>query len=340
MARMPGARWRPLSRNYTRRVTTKDCIILHSTGTNAATSQYGWFNTPGAGASSHFHVDNNGVIEQYVDTAHMSWANASANPRSVTIETQGNGYGPWTAAQVRSIVRIIQWVRSVHKGIPLRQMTSSAASQKGIGWHRLGVNGNFPRTGILRGRSQRGGGQSWSKAFGKICPGDDRIKQIPAIIRQAGGHSTPATATTSSSTKKASWFDMATEAQLRKVIREEVDRTVWGYKGSGETRDAYSYLRTALRTLEALPKEIWEQELDNSMMGENGHTATASSWLTNTRRFNREYHRETAASLAAQQEIIEQLATGEGVDIDYDKVQEAARRGAEEALAAAGDTDE
>ena len=318
MARMPGARWRPLSRNYTRRVTTKDCIILHSTGTNAATSQYGWFNTPGAGASSHFHVDNNGVIEQYVDTAHMSWANASANPRSVTIETQGNGHGPWTAAQISSIVRIIQWVRSVHKGIPLRQMTSSAASQKGIGWHRLGVNGNFPRTGILRGRSQRGGGQSWSKAFGKICPGDDRIKQIPAIIRQANGHST-ATATTSTPVKKASWFSMATKKELQEVIREEI----WKYKGSNETRDAYSYLRGATNAAEEvrdavadIPKEVWKYKA-------TGEPSDAYAFLRATRR-------EVAALQGENEGLLKALEQVGNVNID--EVRKAAREGVEKAI--------
>lgn len=320
MARMPGARWRPLSRNYTRRVTTKDCIILHSTGTNAATSQYGWFNTPGAGASSHFHVDDNGVIEQYVDTAHMSWANASANPRSVTIETQGNGYGPWTAAQVRSIVRVIQWVRSVHKGIPLRQMTSSAASQKGIGWHRLGVNGNFPRTGILRGRSQRGGGKSWSKAFGKICPGDDRIKQIPAIIRQANGHTTAATSTP---IPKKDWFSMASLNDLKKAIRDELGPTGWNYKGSGENRDTYSYLRGATNAAENLekavadiPKEVWKYKA-------TGEPSDAYAFLRATRR-------EVAALQGENEGLLKALEQVGNVNLD--EVRAAAKEGVSKAL--------
>lgn len=70
-------------------MTTKDCILLHVTAAPNATSQHGWYNTGGANASSHFHVDLVGNIEQHIDTAHMSWANREANPRSVTIETQG-----------------------------------------------------------------------------------------------------------------------------------------------------------------------------------------------------------------------------------------------------------
>ena len=318
MARMPGARWRPISRNYTRRNTTKDCIILHSTGTNNAVSQYGWFNTPGAQASSHFHVAFDGTIEQYIDTDHFSWANSAANSRSVTIETQGNGYGPWTAAQIRSIVRIIQWVRSVHKGIPLRQMTSSAASQKGIGWHRLGCDGNFPSTGILRGRNQRGVGQKWTKHYGKICPGDDRIKQIPAIIRQANGHST-ATATTSTPVKKASWFSMATKKELQEVIREEI----WKYKGSNETRDAYSYLRGATNAAEEvrdavadIPKEVWKYKA-------TGEPSDAYAFLRATRR-------EVAALQGENEGLLKALEQVGNVNID--EVRKAAREGVEKAI--------
>lgn len=189
MAWYPRARRRPISRNYTRRRTAKNCVLWHTTASAAATSMFGWFNTRNANASSHFHVDNAGNVEQYIDTAHISWANRDGNARSVTIETQGTGSEPWTAAQRRAIVDLTRWICQTH-GIPVRQMASSHASQSGIGWHRLGINGNFPRTGILRGRQQRGGGQLWSGARGKTCPGTQRIQQIPAMIQQiAGGRS-------------------------------------------------------------------------------------------------------------------------------------------------------
>lgn len=181
MARFPGAKWRPLSRNYSPVKTAKNCAILHSTGTNIAASQHAWFSMAAAGASSHFHVDFSGGIEQYVDTDHMSWANAAGNPRSITIETQGDGSGPWTQAQLGALVRLLVWIHKTH-AVPLRQMLSSAPTETGIGWHRLGVRGNFPSTGILRGLNQRGGGQLWSGATGKTCPGDDRILQIPGLI--------------------------------------------------------------------------------------------------------------------------------------------------------------
>lgn len=317
MARMPGAVWRPIARNYTRRVTNKNCVILHTTASASATSMHGWFNNPSAQSSSHFHVDFNGRIEQYIDTAYMSWANSAANPRSVTIETQGSGSEAWTNAQITAIVKIIHWVRSVHPNIPLRQMTSSARSQKGIGWHRLGVNGNFPKTGILRGRNQRGTGESWSSVYGKVCPGTKRIKQIPAIIKQAGG------STTTTTTPKKDWFDMATKAELRKIIREENRITSWAYKGKNEKWDAYAYQRETYKLLEELAgsvgKKVWSYK----------NHLTDTDIYAFVRATNR-------AAMANQGEIegvmkaLEQISQGREVNLD--EVRKAAQEGVAKAV--------
>ena len=207
MAIYPKAIWKPISVNYTRTVTNKNALILHTTA-STATSQFGWFSNKSAMASSHFHIANDGTIEQYIDTKYISWASGDANSRSVSIETQGTGKGVWTNAQVKALGELSRWICAMH-GIPVQQMTSSKATSRGIGWHRLGIDGNFPKTGILRGRSARGGGQSWSSAYGKECPGDARIKQVPGIIKSIkGGKVTPVGAVppkTSTPVKKKVW---------------------------------------------------------------------------------------------------------------------------------------
>lgn len=182
MPMYPGAHVKLLKHNYTATKTAKNAVILHSTASDAE-SQYNWFNNPSSYSSSHFHIAKNGVVEQMIDTNFVSWANAAANDRSVTIETAGvqGGDEKWTDEQVLAIIKLVTWITKTHKISP-RQMESSAASEKGIGWHRLGIDGNFPRTGILRGRNQRGGGEYWSKSLGKVCPGNLRIQQMPAII--------------------------------------------------------------------------------------------------------------------------------------------------------------
>lgn len=176
----PKAKNKQLSINFSKRVTKKNAVILHSSASATATSLFGWFSNPSAQASSHFHVDFDGNVEQYLGTDHVSWANRDGNPRSVTIETQGKGTEPWTERQIKALVDLVDWICATHD-IPVRIMENSQTSTSGIGWHRIGIDGNFPTSGLLRGRNARGGGEAWS-GFGKTCPGDDRILQVPRII--------------------------------------------------------------------------------------------------------------------------------------------------------------
>lgn len=181
MTRMPGALWRPISRNYTprkRRVTRG--IILH-VAASEATSLYGWFNDPRARASSHLYILRNGAMEQLVDLDYIAWGNGAANSETIIVETQGGAKGPWTPAQVETIIRVIVFTRQ-HFGYPLQVMRSSRASERGVGWHALGVPAT--RAQLTRGVSQTGG-QLWSRAVGKVCPGPERIAQIPGIVNQA-----------------------------------------------------------------------------------------------------------------------------------------------------------
>lgn len=179
----PGATWRPIPRNYTprARATTRG-VILHTTASATATSMHSWFSNPRALASSHFHVDSAGRVEQYVDADQIAWTTGSANGSTVGIETQGDGTTPWTPAQVAALVNLLAWLCRTYD-IPARAMTSSLPTERGIGWHRLGIDGNFPALpSVLAGRNQRGRGDLWSSARGKVCPGDARIHQIAGIV--------------------------------------------------------------------------------------------------------------------------------------------------------------
>jgi len=65
-------------------------------------------------------------------------------------------------------------------------------SSKGLSWHRLGIDGNFPALPDIRaGRKQRGGGMYYSSSTGKVCPGGGKIQQIPGILDAINGGSTP-----------------------------------------------------------------------------------------------------------------------------------------------------
>lgn len=175
---------KPLTINYTTGMWSKypkwEGIVLHVAASEAA-SLHGWFSNPSARASSHFYVRRDGTVEQYVSLADRSWAQQHGNDRLISIETQGMGSGEWTAAQVASLARLCKELAAEY-GFPLRQMTSSKVTEKGIGYHALGVA--ITAEQLKKGVSQTGG-ELWSSARGKVCPGPDRIKQVPSIIKQA-----------------------------------------------------------------------------------------------------------------------------------------------------------
>lgn len=162
-------------------------LILH-TAVSSASSLFGWHQQVNHG--SHFYLRADGTWEQYVDTRFRAPNQMDGNHDSVSVESQDMG-GPfpawsgsnvpaWTDAQTESIAELAVWLHETH-GIPLVQLPSSRPGTRGIGWHRQGVDGNFP-DGILAGRVS--GGETWSNP-GKVCPGDRRIRQVPGIIARA-----------------------------------------------------------------------------------------------------------------------------------------------------------
>lgn len=174
---------KPLSRNFTRSPRRRtDGIILHVAASEAA-SLHGWFSNPKASASSHLYVRYDGTVEQYIDLDHISWASARGDNRCISVETQGQASGKWTKEQVHALARIIRET-SAHYKYPLRMMGSSAASERGVGWHVLGVPAS--RSQKKAGVSQTGG-ELWSSAPGKVCPGPERVPQIREIVELARG---------------------------------------------------------------------------------------------------------------------------------------------------------
>ena len=182
-----------ISVNVSGRRTRTDGVVLHSTGSRSARSQFGWFSNPKAQASSHLHIADDGETERYVADDRIAWANGQGNGRLLAIETQGDGTAPWTEAQLDSIAQAIAaWHRKYR--FPLRLMTSSKPSEKGIGYHRLGV----PRSRWGVGVWLITGGERWSSAVGKVCPGDPRIAQMPEVLRRVKkivGDTTPTSPT-------------------------------------------------------------------------------------------------------------------------------------------------
>lgn len=165
--------------------------VLHVDAGNAS-SLYDYFSGPSGGIESHFHVQLDGDIEQYRDTAYEadanyrgnSWVSGGRRYGLISIETQGYEYGEWTTAQLASIKRLLRWLADTHD-FPL---------QKAPGWQGPGVGYHV----------MFGAPGPWTPEA-KSCPGDRRIEQFhDELVPWMDGD----------------WFDMATKEDLKEAIVE------------------------------------------------------------------------------------------------------------------------
>jgi hypothetical protein len=178
MSRMPGAEWSPLGPQTEPRITPT-VVCLHSmagsfSGTDA---WFRKFNGAGyQGTESHFGVAFDGRVRQWQDTGRQADANGPDGGGYVlSIETEDDGTPddtPWTPAQVEAIARILAWAHAEH-GIPLVD-TKGVPDTRGVAIHRYGVR-----------PWRKPGHDRWSTSAGKTCPGEARIRQVPAVIARA-----------------------------------------------------------------------------------------------------------------------------------------------------------
>lgn len=181
MARMPEAKW--LGEHSPRRPMVRyDRIILHTIVGRAPV------HTP------HFSVAGDGTIYQSRDTKYQSGVSLQGNPTSIGIEAEdmgplfpkwntkdGHAVPGYTDAQIEAIARICAWAHKTH-GVPLELCPNSKPGSRGLAYHRQGIDGNF---GSYAYPGRVAGGELWSEAFGKACPGDRRIAARPRILKRA-----------------------------------------------------------------------------------------------------------------------------------------------------------
>ena len=188
MARMPGAIWKPLAANWASqpRMRAYDIFCLH-TMVGSLVGTDGYFKVGNGagygGTESHFGVGPDGTIYQWQDTDFQADANGNGNHHIISSENADTGapFPAWggsnvpafTPQQVEANARIAAWLNDVH-GIPLDLIPDAKPGRRGIGWHRQGVPGYMAA-----------GAEKWSSAPGKVCPGDRRIAQAPAISTRA-----------------------------------------------------------------------------------------------------------------------------------------------------------
>jgi hypothetical protein len=141
--------------------------------------------------AAHFSTHPDGRIQQSRDTRYRSGANADGNHRVIAVENEdhGDAFADWsgsnvprlTDAQVTANAKILAWAHETH-GVPLQLCPDSKPGSRGLAYHRQGIDGNF---GGFDFPGRVSGGEIWTETFGKVCPGDRRISQLPEILRRA-----------------------------------------------------------------------------------------------------------------------------------------------------------
>jgi hypothetical protein len=166
MALCPFAIHELLPENSSQNRITPTTVICHR-AVSSARDLYGYWNTPGVNLESHFYINEQGTIYQYMDTNVRADANVQANAFAVSIETWDGGNTPdsqgWNGIQVLRLKQLIKWICDTHgiKKEPARTWNGG-----GIGGHNW-----FP--------------EPWADGP-RGCPGTERNRQlreeiIPAV---------------------------------------------------------------------------------------------------------------------------------------------------------------
>lgn len=164
MALYPGAVQRPVAAHGGHIGTILGTVIHVTAGEG---DPYNEFANPNNQVSSHFGIGNgqggmaDGLVEQYVDTANTSWAQAAGNSTYLSVETEGVPTEALTQAQIESFGKLMAWMYQAH-GVPL-VLTDS------VGTRGLITHGD--------------GGAAWGGHTG--CPGSLRAAQRQDILNVA-----------------------------------------------------------------------------------------------------------------------------------------------------------
>lgn len=169
MARMPGAEW--LGEHSPQKPMSQYDIVCVHTIVGYAPAH-----------AAHFSTHDDGRIGQSRDTKFRSAANLNGNHRVIAIENEDGARDvPLTDKQIDACAKILAWAHKTH-GVPLQLCPNSRPGSRGLAYHRQGCDGNFSGY-AYPGRVS--GGELWSSVYGKTCPRDKRIAQLPEILRRA-----------------------------------------------------------------------------------------------------------------------------------------------------------
>lgn len=181
----PKAVWAPLPGRDTTPGRVQ-LLTVHTAVSNSA-NLYGKGRLNG-GTYAHFYNPKTGPLIQYQEIGHIARADNYGNPFTISVENWDGGYAPevppLTASQIENLAQLFAWLVKTHD---LANRIATPENLTGLGWHRLGIRGNFGPYNPADRRTWSGAqsGVNFSGAFGKVCPGNRRIDQIPEIYARA-----------------------------------------------------------------------------------------------------------------------------------------------------------
>jgi hypothetical protein len=193
----------PLGAQTQPRMSAHDVWCIHTMVGSLAGTRHMFEANGFGGTESHFGTGGAGEAEQWQDTRFTADANYQGNPRVLSCENAdlGPGFERWntndggavpafTDAQVQTNIALGvaaclpgRFPGSMHadcphdwacysSGIPAKLIPDTKPGRRGVAYHAQGVPGN----GLVAG------GEAWSLARGKVCPGARRIAQVKQVI--------------------------------------------------------------------------------------------------------------------------------------------------------------
>jgi hypothetical protein len=149
-----------------RRELYPTCSVAHTAVSSAHGDELGrYFDREDINVESHFYIDEQGLIWQFMPVNRQAWAQFDGNSYCVSYETWDDAdpeNTPWNPAQLASITRLLLWLNT-EWGIPTSIATLSPSGKQhiGAGYHSL-----FP---------------SWNRER-HSCPGTPRIAQFHSSV--------------------------------------------------------------------------------------------------------------------------------------------------------------
>lgn len=257
---LPGSIWDPI-KGRSLKPNRVDSVRIHTAWVNSP-DIYGPGKGPG-GTYAHFYNPTKGSIRQHQEIHRKAYAALDGNGRGIDVEHQDERRDmPLSDSQIENDARLFAHC-VLHFGTPNRIATWD--NTDGLAWHRLGCKGYFGRfdKGDMTTWSGSQTGERWSTAFGKTCPTNPRIRQIPEIYRRAqayiNGKVPTAGATPAPEPKE--WDEMASKEEIQDALWDVLTRDI---TIPGGTKPLYALIRDgsyALTAAEESPGKVWTQEL-------------------------------------------------------------------------------